>query len=50
MHRFFFRCIAAILHKENFVNIELFSLIREFKTLPSHYNDGNKMKGKSKID
>ena len=32
---FFPRCIAAILHKENFkVNIELFSLIWGLKTLP----------------
>ena len=50
MHEFFSRCIAAILHKENFVNIELFSLIREFETLPSHHNDSNKMKSKNKID
>ena len=50
MHEFFSRCIAAILHKENFVNIELFSSIWEFETLPSHHNDSNKMKGKNKID
>ena len=50
MHGFFSRCIAVILHKENFVNIELFSFIREFETLPNHHNDSNKMEGKNKID
>ena len=50
MHEFFCLCIATILHKGNFVNIEPFSLIREFETLPSHHNDSNKMKGKNKTD
>ena len=52
MHEFFHRCIAAILHKESFVDFELhvFSFIQEFETLPSHHNDSNKIKGKNKID
>ena len=46
---FLFLC-CCYFHKENFVNIELLSLIREFETLPSHHNDRNKMKGKNILD
>ena len=49
MQEFFSHCIAAILHKENFVNIALFILIREFGTRDSHHNDSNKIKGKNKM-
>ena len=33
MQEFFAHCIAAILYKENFVNIALFMLIGKFETL-----------------